>query len=195
MIQFVGLLSSVVSIYMMIVFFRVLLTWFSWMGGGSLQNMLAKITDPYLNWFRRFTFLKVGFMDLSPIAALAVLSLLNRVLANLAAHGSISFGIILAMISQMLWSAVSFLLGFLIIVCILRLVAHLGRFNTYHQFWRVIDAIYQPVSYRINSVIFKDRIVNITNSCLVAIACLGISFIVLRFIMRFVSGMFERLPV
>jgi len=195
MAQFMGFLSSIVSIYMMILFFRIILTWFGWIGRGSFLNILARITDPYLNWFRRFPIFRVGFMDLSPVAALAVLSLANRIFSTLAVHGTITVGIVLSLILQMLWSVTSFLLGFLIIVCILRLIAHLGRFNTYNQFWRIVDTIFRPVSYRINRVLFKDRIVNITSSCLVAVACLGISYIVLRVLVGFAFGVLARLPI
>jgi YggT family protein len=195
MAQLMGFLSSLVSIYMMIVFFRIILTWFSWIGRGSLQNILATITDPYLNWFRRFPILRVGFLDLSPIAALAVLSLLNRIFSTLALHGTISIGIVLSMILQMLWGAVSFLIGFLIIVFILRLIAHLTRVNTYSQFWRIVDAIFQPVSYRINRILFKDRIVNFISSVIISVVGLVGIYLVLRVFVIFVSGVLARLPI
>jgi len=195
MAQFMGFLSTLVSIYMMIIFFRIILTWFSWVGRGSFQNILAKVTDPYLNWFRRFPFLRVGFLDLSPIAALAVLSLVNRIFSTLAFHGTISIGLILAMTLQMLWGAASFLIIFLIVVFILRLAAHIGRFNTYNQFWRIVDAIFQPVSYRINRILFKDRIINFTYSCLLSVASMGVIYFVLRFLVLFLSRALAGLPI
>jgi len=194
MSQVMRVLSSLISIYMMILFFRIILTWFSWLGQGALYNMLARITDPYLNWFRRFP-LRVGFLDLSPIAAIAVLSLVNRVFAILASTGTITVGLILALVLQMLWGAVSFLLGFLIIVFVLRFIAHLARFNIYNPFWRIVDAIHQPVSYKINRVLFKDRIITFTNSCLVSIAGLAAAYVILRLLVVFISRALLRLPV
>jgi len=195
MAQLMGFLSTLVSIYSMIVLFRIILTWFSWIGRGPLQDMLAKITDPYLNWFRRFPILRVGSLDFSPIAAFAVLSLVNRILSTLARHQSISLGIILSMVLQMLWSIVSFLLGFLIIVLVLRLIAHLARLNTYNQFWRIVEAISQPVSYKIIRILFKDRIVSFTHSVIISIASLGIIYLVLRVLVGFISGAVANLPV
>ena len=192
--QLLGFLSSVISIYMMIVFFRIILTWFSWMRGGRLQEILAMVTDPYLNWFRRFP-LRLGFIDLSPIVALAVLSFLNRLFMTFAHHERVSLGIILMMIVQMAWGVVSFILVFLIIVFVLRMVAYLANFNMYNPFWRIVGAVYQPVAYKINRIFFKDRIVAFTNSCLISVAFLGIVFLALRFLVVLISGALAGLPI
>ena len=192
--QLLGFLSSVIGIYMMIVFARIILSWFSWMGGGRLQEILAKLTDPYLNWFRRFP-LRIGFLDLSPILALAVLSFVNRLFLTFAQHQTISLGIVLMMIVQMAWGVVSFILGFLIIIIALRLVAYLARFNMYNPFWRIVGAIHQPVAYKINRILFKDRIVAFTSSCLISVACLAGIFLVLRFLVIVLSGALAGLPI
>ena len=192
--QLLGFLSSVISIYMMIVFARIILSWFSWMGGGRLQEILAKITDPYLNWFRRFP-LRIGFVDMSPIVALAVLSFVHRLFLTFAHHQTISLGIILMMIVQMAWGIVSFILGFLIIIIVLRLIAYLARFNMHNPFWRIVGAIHQPVSYKINRILFKDRIVSFTSSCVISAACLGGIFLVLRFLVILLSNALANLPI
>jgi len=190
-----SLLSSLVSIYMMALLCRIILTWFSWMrGGGRFQNFLAKITDPYLNWFRRFP-LRIGFLDLTPILALAVLSLVSRLFADLARHGAISIGIILSMIVQTIWGIASFLLGFLIVVFALRLVAHLARFNMYNPFWRIVDTLYQLASYQINRILFKNRIVKFIHSIIISIAALAILYAALSFFVVFASRMLAELPL
>jgi len=188
------LLSSLISIYMMIVFIRIILTWFSWMGRSRLLDILSTITDPYLNWFRRFP-LRIGFIDLSPIVALAVLSFVNRLFMTFAHHERVSLGIVLMMLLQMAWGVVSFILVFLIIVFILRLLAYMARFNMYNPFWRIIGTIYQPVSYKINRVLFKDRIIPFTKSCIISVACLGIIFLGLRLLVGLLSGVLAGLPV
>ena len=195
MAQMVGFLSTLVTVYTMIVFFRIILTWFSWMRGGPMQVFLARITDPYLNLFRRFRIFRVGVLDFSPIAGVAVLSLVNGVLSAVARQQTVSLGIILAMIVQMVWSVISFLLGFMIIVFALRLAAYLGRFNMYNRFWRIVDMIYQPVSYRINRLLLKNRIMSFTSSCLLSIACLGLVFLGLRFLAVLLANVLIRLPI
>ena len=195
MAQFMGILSFLVSIYMGIIFIRIILTWFTGIGHNSFQDMLARITDPYLNWFRRFPILRVGSLDLSPIVALGVLSVVNRIFNTLAVYKTISLGIILVMVLSIAWGVVSFFLGFLIVILILRLVVHLLRLNTYSLFLRIIDGISRPVLFKINRLLFKDRIISFTASVIVSIAAMGIVYLGLRIIVVLLSGMLARLPV
>lgn len=195
MIRVLRILSSLVNVYMLLISIRVILTWFSGMGSGGVLNTLRRITDPYLDWFRRFTFLRAGFLDLSPIAALGVLSLVQRILFVLASHGRISVGIILALILQGVWSAVSFILGFLIVVLILRLVAHYFARNSYSPFWNIVDTISKPVLYRINRVLFKNRIPNFVTALIVSIAVLVLIYIALKLAVFFAAALLAGLPV
>ena len=195
MSRFFGVLSFLLNIYMVIIFVRIILTWFTGISTGGLVDVLAKITDPYLNWFRRFTFLRVGMLDLSPILALGVLSVVNGIFSTIAHYGTITIGIILALILQAIWGAVSFFIGFLIIILVLRLIALLARQSTYHPFWRVVDTISQPVLFRINRLFFKGRIVNYLTSIILSIVSLVIIYIVLGILVSLVSGMLTRLPL
>jgi len=190
-----SILSTLVNVYMLIVVIRIMLTWFSWMGRGGFFEILCRITDPYLNWFRRFTFLRVGFLDLSPIAALGVLSLVSRIFSTLAYYGSITVGIILAMTLQVLWGAVSFFLGFLIIVLVLRLIAHFSRQDLNKPFWRIVATISQPVLLKIQQILFKNRIVNFRNGIIISIAVLGLLYVALRILVSFLSAVLLKLPI
>jgi YggT family protein len=179
---------------MMIVFVRILLSWFRGMGTGRLQEILAVITDPYLDWFRRFEVLRAGSLDLSPIVALGVLSLVNRIFTSLAVYGTISIGIILAMVLQAAWGAVSFFLGFLIIVLALRFISHLTK-QSANQFWRIVETISQPVVFRINRYVFKGGITSYGTAIVLSAAVLGGGYIVLKILVSLVTGILARLPV
>lgn len=192
--QLLSAVSFLINIYMMIIFVRIMLTWFSWTGGSGLLDVLARITDPYLNWFRRFPIFRMGNLDLSPVAALGILSLVNRIFNSLALYGHITVGIVLAMILQVAWGVVSFILGFLIIILILRLICHLAKQNSYGTFWRIVDSISQPVLFRINRILFKDRIVSYGTGLVISIVSLGIIYLVLRIIVTVLTGALVRLP-
>jgi len=194
MIQLIGALNFLISIYMMIIFVRIILTWFSWLRDSQIRDVLARITDPYINVFRRFSFLRIGYVDLSPMAAIVVLSLVNRFLSTLAFQGKITIGITLALILQAAWGLVSVIIGFLIIVLILRLIAHYMKFDTYSPFWRVIDSISQPVIYKINRTIFKDRIIQFTTSVIISAASLAAVYLILRILVSIFSGILMRFP-
>ena len=195
MSQLMRVLSFLVNIYMLVVMIRIILTWFHGFGTGGFQELLARITDPYLNWFHRFPVLRIGVLDLSPVVALGVLSLVHRVFSTLAYYGTITIGIILTMVLLTAWSAVSFFLGFLIIILVLRLIAYLTSQNTFGSFWRIVDTISQPVLYRINRILFKDRIVNYLTALILSIVSLGVTYLVLRVLVSLLTGALTQLPI
>lgn len=190
-----GILSTVTSVYMFIIFVRILLTWFGGISFGRPAEILNRVTDPYLDFFRRFPVMRVGYLDLSPVAALAVLSLANRVFTILARYGTISLGIILAILLQAVWSAAAFLLGFGIIVLVLRLIAFLTNRNVYGVFWRVIDTISQPLLFRINRIIFGGRIVRYLTGLLLSIAVLAAAYLLGGAAVRIAGVLLVRLPI
>jgi YggT family protein len=135
------------------------------------MEILCGITDPYLNWFRRFP-LRFGMLDLSPILAMTVLSMVSNVFGTVGLYGRITLGIILVMLLSAVWSAASFLFVFFIIILVLRLIAYLTNQDVYRSFWGIIDTLAQPVLYRINRILFRDRLINYLASLIIAIAVL-----------------------
>jgi YggT family protein len=190
-----NILSGITSLYMLLIFIRIMLTWFSGVNYGKPYALLSGITDPYLNWFRRFPALRIASLDLSPIAALAVLSVVNTIFSTLARYGRISLGIILALCLSALWSAVSFILGFFIVIIALRLIAYLSNRDIYSTFWRIIDTLSQPVLYRIGRIVFQDRLVHYLARIITSIAVLLILRIGLGILLRLVMNLLIRLPI
>jgi YggT family protein len=189
-----NVLGGIAGIYTILIFIRIMLTWFPGAQYGRAAGILSNVTDPYLNWFRRFHFLRVANMDLSPIAAIAALSVANNIFLTLARFGRITLGIILSMLCSVIWSAVSFILNFFIIILALRLAAYLLNRDVYHGFWRVIDRISAPILYRINRVIFGRRLVRYMTGIVVALGSLLILRIGLGFLIRLGLIFLARLP-
>jgi YggT family protein len=133
---------------------------------------LCGITDPYLNWFRRFSFLRLGNIDLSPVAALALLSIVNNIAIIIGNSGRITLGFVLALALQVVWSAVSFILGFFAAVIGLRLLAYFLRANIYHPFWRIIASISEPILYQTNRLFFRSKPVPFVNGMIAALVSL-----------------------
>jgi YggT family protein len=190
-----NILSTVISVYTIIIFVRILLTWFSGESYSRPVEVLSRVTDPYLDWFRRFPALRIGRLDLSPVAALAVLSLTNRIFAVMGQYGTITLGIILAILLQAVWSAASFLLGFSLIILILRLAAYLTNRNTYSSFWHVIDTISRPLLFRINRILFGKRIVPYLTGLILSIAVLAALGVGLGIAVRILTGILAGLPI
>jgi YggT family protein len=180
-------ISGLLILYSIIIFIRIILTWFSGIDFGKFYIYLCRLTDPYLLWFRRFTIFRAGNVDLSPIVALAVLTIANNIISQIAKTGSITLGFIFALLLSVLWSAVSFLIIFFIAIVVLRLVAYLISANIYTPFWQVIDYLSRPVIFNINRFIFRNRIINYLSGIVITIAVLVLLLGVLGFLVHVIA--------
>jgi YggT family protein len=153
-------LNAAVIVYIFICAARVLMSWVPSLDSGKGGEILARVADPYLDFFRRFKIFRSGAFDFSPIAALAFLSVLNDLLSNLAYAGSLSVGLVLGLLVGAAWSALAFLISFFMVCAVARLVAYAARWNSLHPLWMVVDTILNPLLFRINRFIYRGRIVN-----------------------------------
>lgn len=153
------ILGTVTSIYMLLCVVRILMSWFPAAAMGRPAEILERVTEPYLSLWSRIPFLRAGGVDFSPIAALAALSGVSHLFA-VASFGSLTFGLALALIVEIVWAPVSFLLSFFVVLIVARIVAYLAKWNSLHPVWRAVDAMINPVLFRIKRFVYKDRIVN-----------------------------------
>jgi YggT family protein len=189
-----NLAGSLAGLYMLLIFIRIMFSWFGSSNLGRPAEILAQITDPYLNWWRRFPMLRTGLVDLSPIAAMAALSMVQSICGTIARYGRITVGILLTIVLQAAWSVLSFVIGFFIVVLLLRLFAYLTNRNIYSTFWRIIDSISQPVLYRITRIFFHRRLINYLAGILLSAGVLAGIEIAGSFAVRFLGSFFLRLP-
>jgi len=194
MTEIARILATILSVYMILIFVRVLLTWFSGVNFGKPYQLIASVTDPYLNYFRRFRFLQVGSVDFSPIAGLLVLVVFLNIFNTLALYGKISVGIILAIVLRALWSAVSFLLTLFIVLIVIRFVASLMRANTVHPFIRTIDYLVTPLLNWIHNTFFKRRFLTLQYGLAIAGASLLFLSIAGNFVVSRLVILFQSLP-
>ena len=183
-----NLLASFLGLYSLILLIRILLTWFDSTRFSRPAIILSRFTDPYLNWWRRNLNLRVGILDLSPLAGIIALSVAKTICATIARQGRISLWVIAAVCLSAIWSAASFILGLCLIILILRFIAYLSNRDIYGLFWQTIDSISRPLLYRINRIIFGKRIVNYMTSIVVSIAVLGVLWLFGGFGIRLLIG-------
>ena len=69
-------------VYTILLFARVIGSWFPSFSRHKIMRFISAYTDPYLNLFRRFIPPIGGVLDLSPLIAFFVLSLLERLIIN-----------------------------------------------------------------------------------------------------------------
>lgn len=151
------ILSALVSVYMILCALRVFMAWIPGMQLGRAGRFISAIVDPYLAFFSRLRAFRTERFDFSPIIALAVLSVVNNLFMTLAYSGRITVGYIFSLILSAAWSAVSFVLSFLGGCAVLRIIVHAARWNTFSPVWTILDSILNPVLYRINRLVYRNR--------------------------------------
>lgn len=81
------MLSSIIkvlfSVYSLLLIARVLISWFPEGRNHPIVLFLGKITDPYLNVFKKFIPPIGGVMDLSPLVAFFALQLIETLLLRI----------------------------------------------------------------------------------------------------------------
>ncbi len=192
--QVMQFVSGVLSVYMILIFIRVLMTWFQGVSYGRAYQMLCSITDPYLNWFRRFSFLRMSSMDFSPLAALMVLVVVMNIASMIARTGNISLGIVLAIIVAALWNAVGWILTFFFILSIIRLITLFLRTSTVSPFIQTLDILLAPVLRKISGLILRGRSVTYQTSLALSAAVLLLLRLMGNLLFIQVQTMLARLP-
>ena len=142
-------LSVLVSVYMLLIIFRVLLTWFQGRLNGRGVEILMKITDPYMNKFRGISWLRFGFLDFSPVVAIALLGLLSQIFNSLAVSGTLNPMLVVVYILGSIWNFFAFFINLLIFMMVFRLITLLFFSTWNHQVLFQIDNILYKVVARI----------------------------------------------
>jgi len=189
-------LSMLLSLYSFIIVIRIFLSW----GGigasrfGKAHTYITKITDPYLNLFRRFPGLQRGAFDFSPILAMISLSILNNIFSILGAQGKITVGIILAIIVKAAGSVLSFFIILFIILFAIRLLLEYRKTANSIQYIAILDNLLSGMQNRVHNLLFKGKEVparTLLTSSVVSFIALSIVF---RLVVAWISNTLASLP-
>ena len=188
-------LGALVGIYSVLIFIRIILSWFSNSIRGKPVDILFSITDPYLNWWRNKLNLRIGVIDLSVIVAITALSLVQSILYSLARSERISIGNIIAIIISYAWNITAFILGFLIVVLVLRIIAHITGRNMSLYFWQMVESVSRPVLYKINRMVFGNRLTGFISGLVISIFVLAVLWFFGGVVIRSIVIMFAQLSI
>jgi len=154
------IVSGVVSIYMLLCIVRIFFSWVPSLINTKWGRLIARLTDPYLGLFQAIPLFRTPNVDFSPVVALAVLSVINNLFMTLSYAVRITFGFILSLLLDAGWSAISFLLGFFLVIVFIRIIGFLARLATLHPLWQILDGIINPLLFRVNKLIYRGRAVD-----------------------------------
>jgi YggT family protein len=191
---FFDFLGTVVTLYSMACFIRVILTWFPQAHGSPFERFLRNICDPYLNIFRKVKFLRTSTLDFSPVVALAVLVGVSGVFSNLADGGKFSLGAIIAALLETVYGAVSSIIIILIIMAIVRLVALLAAPSSASSFWAALDKILKPILTPVAVLFSNAARFSWKNTLIIGVVIFFVLNIALRLVVSLLAGVFKSLP-
>ena len=138
-------LQAAVLVYLVLVALRIIITWFRGADHHAPTEILARVTDPYLRWFQRLRFLRVGVLDFSPAAAILVLIVAGNVLQRLAAEERVTVGIVLAQVLLVTWSAASVLVVVFMVMAVARAFIAALRWEQGGGLLNMLDHTLQPM--------------------------------------------------
>jgi len=190
-----GILATITGIYSLIILIRIIFSWFGNMVSGKPVEIIRKITDPYLDWWRQKLPLNIGNFDFSVVPAILFLSFIQNIFHTLSIVEKITLGFLLAKILLLIWNIISFIIGFFIIVIAIRLIGFLINCNIYSPFWSIVDSISQPILYKTNRIFFGNKIGGYLKGILFSIIFLIVILIGGKFIVYFLSKILYSLPI
>ncbi|MGB9685175.1 MAG: YggT family protein [Rectinema subterraneum] len=154
------IVSVVISVYMLLCAVRIFFSWVPSLAQTKWGSLIARLTDPYLELFRAIPLFRTPTVDFSPIVALAVLSVINNLFVTLSYAVRITVGFILSLLLDAGWSAISFLLGFFLVIALIRIIGYIAKLATLHPLWQILDGIINPLLFRVNRFIYRGRAVD-----------------------------------
>ncbi|NLH90829.1 MAG: YggT family protein [Treponema sp.] len=189
------IVSSLVSLYMILCIVRIFFSWIPSLTDTKWGRLIAGLTDPYLNLFRGFSLFRTPAIDFSPIVALAVLSVLNNLFMTLSYAVRITLGFILSLLLDAAWSAISFLLGFFLVISLIRIIGFLARIAVLHPLWQILDGIINPLLFRVNKIIYRGRTVQYLQGLITGFIVVLIVRTLGGFLVRLLTSLLMSLPI
>ncbi|MBS7261066.1 MAG: YggT family protein [Treponema sp.] len=153
-----SLIASIITIYTILCFIDIIMTWFPGAKYTKFGRMLSRITDPYLRIFSKLRWTHVGYVDFSPIISLGILSLLSTIFGSVASSGRLYLGRAIAEIFRSVWGLCSSLLGFLFVLMLIRFIVILLKNNPYdyNSIWGQLDNFLRPLAEKMAKPFYKN---------------------------------------
>ena len=149
-------LAFIFSLYTMLIVVDIILKWIYSGPKGRGTMMISQLTDPFLNFFKRFRISRIGYIDISPLLAVLTLSIINQILGRIRELGSITFWAIIAIIISSVWNVIMTLLLAVLVVAAVRYLFLMFTTNKMNSFANACDAFFIPLSSRIASLFIKN---------------------------------------
>ena len=156
---------------------------------------MAAITDPYLNFFRRLGWFRIGGLDFSLIGAYIFLNILSQIFVSLGTTATLSLSLLLIIFVHAIAGGVGFILWFLLVLTVVRVLVIFLRIPAFQAFWKMLDSLLQPLVYPIYRKLFPNRIIPYGTSLLGLAGGLLLTIFLGRFLVFGLSFLFGLIPI
>lgn len=168
------IITALIVAYTVLCFINIILSWIPGAKFTQFGKFVSTVTDPYLNLFRKISWLHTTHLDFSPILALGILSALCSILSAICRHdeGTI-LGPVLAYIIESCWGIASSITGFLILLLLIRFIVLCvqGGRTDYNSIWAQLDNFLGKIALAISRPFMRDQ--NNYKACLlISLICL-----------------------
>ena len=191
-----SVLALVVSIYILLCFIRVMLSWFPEVEYSKFGQILSQMCDPYLDIFRRFRFLRFSSFDFTPAIALCVLMAIQAFFNSLATGSGFHLSTILAMLVMLIGNIFVSLLRFLAVIILVRLIVYLfvGDGSSTYSIWTVVDRSISPIIFRIAAAFFRGRSISFIKAMVTSLIALIVSSVLISYVFGILGNLISMIP-
>ncbi len=186
-------LSTLITLYTLMCFARIIFTWIPSLQNTAVSRVLSSICDPYLHLFKGIKILRFHNMDFSPILSIGILVMSSSLLANIGAMQKISVGIFLAMLISLVWSLVSSIANFFIILMVIRLIFVLLNKDS-GTIWYSFDQILTPITSRIAKLFFNQKYYSQQTALIISAICIIVAKLIAGAGINLLVNIFRNLP-
>ncbi len=192
MAQFFRTLEILVSIYSLLCFIRIFITWIPQVSYSKFAQFLSRICDPYLNLFRNIKWLRLGAFDFSPALSLCLLGAITSIFQGLSRGAKLTVGTVLSIVIQVLWSMISTFIVFFLVIFLVRWIIIITTKSIYSQnpFINNIDRAISPVVYKFANLFSFGHVPDYKKSLLISIIALILLLILGGLLFSLLIGFF-----
>ena len=144
MIYLANIVRLIFSIYIMLIFIRVIFAWLRPNMFNPIVRFVYSLTDPYLKMFAGIKFLRVGSIDFTPLLAFYLLYLLQELSYKVILTGYFSLELLISLIIVLLFRFVYFILFIFIVAVGLRFIFEIIGLRVNNVFVSIVYSISEP---------------------------------------------------
>ncbi len=144
MIYLANIVRLIFSLYIILIFVRVLFAWMRPNMFNPIVRFIYAVTDPYLKLFANLKFLRIGYFDFSPIVAFYLLYLLQELTYRVILTGYFSLNLLLSLIIVLLFRFIYFIIFIFIVTVGLRLIFDIIRIRSANMFVTAVYSMSEP---------------------------------------------------